>query len=66
MDFKKLIGLGVFYFALISIIFFSVEYFVLNNNNDIKALVIKSIISGFLGSIILTYMLRRWDNNQKK
>ena len=66
MDSKKIIFLFLFYFALISILFFGVKYFVLKETLDIKNLAIESVISGFIGALILSYMIRRWTNNSNK
>jgi len=65
MDFKKTIILGLFYFIVISGIFFISKYFVLHETEDIQELATQSVVSGLLGALILTYMIRRWTNQNK-
>jgi len=64
MDFKKTISIGLFYFVIIGGVFFISKYFVLNETENIKDLITQSIVSGLIGTLVLTYMLRRWANKQ--
>jgi len=66
MDYKKTISLLVFYFVIISGVFFLSKYYILKETEDVQELMYKSLISGLLGSLVLTYMLRRWSNQNKK
>ena len=66
MDYKKTIYLLVFYFLIISGVFFLSKYYILKETEDVQELLYKSLISGLLGSLVLTYMLRRWSNQNKK
>lgn len=66
MDYKKALYLFTFYFVIISSVFFVSDYYILKENKDVEELIYKSLISGLIGSLILTYMLRRWTNQNKK
>ena len=66
MDYKKTISLLIFYFVIISAVFFLSKYYILKEVEDVPELLYKSLISGLLGSLVLTYMLRRWSNQNKK
>jgi sRNA-binding regulator protein Hfq len=66
MDYKKAISLLIFYFVIISAVFFLSKYYILKETENVQELMYKSLISGLLGSLVLTYMLRRWSNQNKK
>lgn len=64
MNLKKTILISLFYFIIIGGVFFISKYFILEETENIKDLATQSVVSGSLGTVVLTYMLRRWANKK--
>lgn len=64
MNLKKTILISLFYFIIIGGVFFISKYFILEETENIKDLATQSVVSGLLGTVVLTYMLRRWANKK--